>query len=112
MRFSFTIVHVPGKELNTADTLSRVPVSVGHDSREETFHHEVKAYVNAIVRDYNTSETNRTRVQCVENSGSTVKRENLLKWNSEVVFSSQERANNSQESAGRKSELICLNGKR
>jgi transposase InsO family protein len=36
--------------LNTADTLSRAPVSEGHDSREETFRHEVKAYVNAIVR--------------------------------------------------------------
>ena len=90
MRFSFTIVHILGKELNTADTLSRVPVSVGHNSREETFHHKMKAYVNAIVRDYNTSETNRTRVQCVENTEGTMKRENLLKWNSEAVFSSQE----------------------
>ena len=25
-RFSFDIIHVPGKELHTADTLSRVPV--------------------------------------------------------------------------------------
>jgi hypothetical protein len=50
MGFSFTTVHVPGKELDTADTLSRAPVSEGHDSREETFRHEVKAYVNAKVR--------------------------------------------------------------
>ena len=49
MRFSFTIVHVPGKELHTAETLSRAPVSEGEDSREEAFHHEVKAYVNTVV---------------------------------------------------------------
>ena len=49
MRYSFTIVHVPGKELHTADTLSRAPVSKGEDSREEAFCHEVQAYVNAVV---------------------------------------------------------------
>ena len=55
MRFSFTIVHVSGKELNTADTLSRASVSEG-DSREEIFRHEVKAYVNAIVRNLPATE--------------------------------------------------------
>jgi len=48
MRFSFTISHVPGRNLNTADTLSRAPVSE-MDGREEVFRHEVNAYVNVIV---------------------------------------------------------------
>ena len=56
MRFSFTIVHVPGKELNTADTLSRSPVSEGEDSREEAFRHEVKAYVNSVVKSLPATE--------------------------------------------------------
>ena len=56
MRFSFTIVHVPGKELNTADTLSRSPVSEGDDSREEAFRHEVKTYVNSVVKSLPATE--------------------------------------------------------
>lgn len=56
MRFSFTISHVPGKELHTADTLSRAPVSEGEDGREEAFCHEVKAYVNAIVKNLPATE--------------------------------------------------------
>jgi len=54
MRFSFTISHVPGRDLNTADTLSRAPVSE-MDEREEVFRHEVN-YVNAIVANLPATE--------------------------------------------------------
>ena len=50
MRFSFTIVHVPEKKLNTAGTLFRSPVSEGEGSRDKAFHHEVKAYMNMVVK--------------------------------------------------------------
>ena len=58
MRFFFTIVHVPGKELQTDDTLSIASVSEGDDSREEAFCHKVKAYVKAVMRNlpYTDSE--------------------------------------------------------
>ena len=80
MRFSFTIVHVPGKELNTADTLSRSPVSEGEDSREEAFRHEVKAYVNSVVKnlpateDFHSFKMNRAKIQSAVSSRSTVRK--------------------------------------
>jgi len=55
MRFSFTISHVPGKDLNTADTLSRAPVSEV-DGREEVFQHKVNQYVNVTVRNLPATE--------------------------------------------------------
>ena len=46
MRFQFKIVHVPGKELNTADALSRAPLNtVGDQDRSD----QVDAYVDATV---------------------------------------------------------------
>ena len=48
MRFSFTITHVPGKELHTADTLSRAPIN-NEEASSEAFRQEVNAFVNAAV---------------------------------------------------------------
>ena len=45
MRFSFSISHVPGSQLHTADTLSRAPNMDGSLS-----HSEVKAYVDATIQ--------------------------------------------------------------
>ena len=67
MRFSFTIACVPGKDLNTADTPSRAPVSEGEDSREEAFRHEVKAYVNAIVRNLPATDKRLKAIQDEQN---------------------------------------------
>ena len=49
MRFSFTTTHVPGKELNTADTLSRAPLT-DEEANSEALRREVNAYVNAATR--------------------------------------------------------------
>ena len=46
MRFSYNIVHVPGKELHTADTLSRAPVT---ETTEGTLNEEVEAFVNVVL---------------------------------------------------------------
>ena len=49
MRFCYSISHVPGKDLNTADTLSRAPIRGQNNPETERFQDEVLAYVNAIM---------------------------------------------------------------
>ena len=54
MRFSFSISHVPGKELSTADALSRAPISAS----DELLSDEVDAYVQmATLSDLVTEKT-------------------------------------------------------
>ena len=48
MKFSYTIVHVPGKSLCTADALSRSPVNTTSCS-DSKFQQEVDAYVNLLI---------------------------------------------------------------
>jgi len=48
MQFSFTVRHVPGKQLSTADTLSRAPVYMT-SSTDDDFAGEVDAYVQTMV---------------------------------------------------------------
>ena len=48
MRFSYTIVHVPGKSLCTADALSRSPVNTISCS-DSKFQQEVDAYFNLLI---------------------------------------------------------------
>ena len=51
MRYKFSTRHVPGKELNTADLLSRSPLD---DSKiEDTLSNEVEAYIQLIVKHLN-----------------------------------------------------------
>ena len=49
-RYDYTIHHVPGVHLYTADTLSRAPVG-GQDNSDLSFQKEVDAYVNCIVQE-------------------------------------------------------------
>ena len=49
MRFDYTISHVPGKELTSADALSRAPLTTSHDEDKEE---EINLYVDS---DPNTS---------------------------------------------------------
>ena len=53
MRFDFTISHVPGKELNTADALPRAPIAEMEESDLSTVTNE---YVHAIVNHLPASE--------------------------------------------------------
>ena len=45
LRYNYSICHVPGKNLSTADTLSRAPVP---GEVEQNLQEEIEAYVNAI----------------------------------------------------------------
>ena len=48
MRFQYSISHVPGRELNTVDTLYR-PLVSEVDGRDDDFHKQVNAFVNFVV---------------------------------------------------------------
>ena len=45
MRYQYTISHIPGKQLVTADALSRAPV----ESPDINFSEEVQSFVNSVV---------------------------------------------------------------
>ena len=49
MRYSFSIVHVPGKYLYTANALSRAPLRGTIDRGSEEFQRAVNFYVNAVL---------------------------------------------------------------
>ena len=55
MRYSFTISHVAGKDLVTADTLSRAPVSTP-SMQDEEHYHEVEAYVSFVYQNLPASD--------------------------------------------------------
>ena len=50
MRFTYSISHVPGKSLYTADTLSRAPLVRPLNREEEKLEADVQAYVDSIVK--------------------------------------------------------------
>ena len=50
MRFSYTILHVPGKSLCTADALSRAPLARPLNHEEKKLETDVQAYVDSIVK--------------------------------------------------------------
>lgn len=50
MQFSYSISHVPGKTLYTADTLSHAPLVKPLDQQEEKLESNVKAYVDSVIR--------------------------------------------------------------
>ncbi|CAC5389742.1 unnamed protein product [Mytilus coruscus] len=66
LRFNFTIEHVPGKELNIEDALSRSPVDILSESNE--FETETKAYVDSIVNNFPASDMRlqNIRDECVK----------------------------------------------
>ena len=55
MRYQFTISHVPGKYLTTADTLSRAPSSESNEGDRE-LQNEMEAYVNMVFQAIPTTE--------------------------------------------------------
>ncbi|CAC5408775.1 unnamed protein product [Mytilus coruscus] len=64
LRFDFTIEHVPGKELNISDALSRSPVDILSESNE--FETETKAYVDSIVNNFPASDMRLQNIKRVQ----------------------------------------------
>ena len=56
MRYQYTISHTAGKDLCTADTLSRAPTGVT-DTQADKFQKEVASYVNLIIDHLPASQT-------------------------------------------------------
>jgi len=55
MRFTYTISHIPGKELTIADALLRSPVS-SPTSEDVHFNSEVDAFVDSIMQNLPATE--------------------------------------------------------
>ena len=65
MRFNYTISHVPGKELSTADALSHAPVSEP-SLRDQEFQEEVRAFLEVIVQGVPATEKHSIEIQCTQ----------------------------------------------
>ena len=55
MRFKFSLLHVPGKELITADTLSRAPTAVS-SLQDESLQEEVDCFVHQVKANFPASK--------------------------------------------------------
>ena len=62
MRFSYNIRHVPGKELYTADTLSRAPVA--EVSAIDDLTEEIDIFVNVVTQGLPATDTRLEEIKC------------------------------------------------
>ena len=62
LRFTYTISHIPGKELIVADALSRAPVS-NPTAADTQFNTDVEAYVNSVLDSFPATEKQLKRIQ-------------------------------------------------
>ena len=56
MRFNYRIAHVAGKDLITADTLSRAPIVEHRQPQDVSFEQDCQAYVNAVLKTLSITE--------------------------------------------------------
>ena len=79
-RYDYSVCHVPGKHLYTAETLSRAPVA---GDKDDTLQKEVEVFVNAVVerslpateQHLNTyTGVHRNKTRCVSRLSSIAKK--------------------------------------
>ena len=63
MRFSYTISHVPGKDLVIPDTLSRAPIYRKVSCEEQALADDVKAYVDFVLKNLPTTENHLQEIR-------------------------------------------------
>ena len=56
MKYSFKMIHVPGKELVTADTLSRAPLDKQLSKEDERLNEDLNLYVSHILESFPATE--------------------------------------------------------
>ena len=66
MQFDYTIVHIPGKSLCTADALSRSPIEMNSCS-DSNLEQEVNAYVDSIINNLPETDTRLKKIQSQQN---------------------------------------------
>ena len=74
MRFNFTISHVPGKYLSTADALSRAPIS-NTTPRDQLTSEDVDAYIQMAVQSLPATESRLESVRSHQESDSVCKQD-------------------------------------
>ena len=72
MRFRFSIRHVPGKQLSTADALSRAPTTTPSSS-DNLFQDEVEAYIQVTMQDLPATEKRLAEIQVHQEQDKTCK---------------------------------------
>lgn len=70
MRFRFSISHIPGKDLITADMLSRAPTG-DHSSADDLLQEEVAAFVNGVIENLPATEMQLKRIMQYQKEDST-----------------------------------------
>ncbi|KAJ7998092.1 hypothetical protein DPEC_G00218970 [Dallia pectoralis] len=74
LRFYFNIIHVPGKNLITADALSRVPLPAAASEAEQDLERECNAYLDSIVESLPATPTKLEQIKSAQASDETCKR--------------------------------------
>ena len=62
MRFTYDVVHVPGKELYTADTLSRAPVEKP-SVQDENLYKQTQMFIEAVFEQLPASDKRLQEIQ-------------------------------------------------
>lgn len=73
LRFRYNIVQVPGKNLITADTLSRAPLQTKLTTEEKLMETEYQVYVDQIMQHVPAIKTKIEQIREAQNSDSTCK---------------------------------------
>ena len=73
IRFSHSISHVPGKDLSTADTLSRAPLVKPLNHQEEKLENDVMAYVDSVIRYLPATEDRLEELRCQQREDEVTK---------------------------------------
>ena len=74
LRFTYTIEHVPGKNLVTADALSRAPIQAPPTAEETQLEKDVGAYINQVVEHLPASEGRLAQIRVAQEADSICKR--------------------------------------
>ena len=64
MQFPYSISHVPGKHLYTANTLSRKPIVKPLNQQEEKLKNDVEADVGSVIRYLPAMEDRLEQLRC------------------------------------------------
>lgn len=74
LRFNFNIIHVPGKNLITADALSRAPLPTTGTEGEHNLEKECQAYLNSVVESLPATPTKLEQIKSAQRSDDACKR--------------------------------------